>query len=308
MTSRMPLPPSSILLSHSAERFRHFLRASLPPLLKTDSGIVFLCGANRSRTHPISVRDVLLEYACKHFNEFRFFRAEDVFEALRENAKRDLLTIEDEIGNYSDCIIIVCDSESAFAELGAFSLKNELVGQVLIINDERFKNASSFITQGPIARADKRSRFKPTVYANFEAVLKSAVEIKTRLEKISRSNRQSVKLSTAHDFKAVRPKLRMLFLADLVHLFFPVRLRELEGLLRFFYGTGFSEIHLEVALLVGLGFIQKSDDGMLYYARKETAFFYDYPGLRTQSLRAQVIRHYFKRDRSRAAALYAKCL
>lgn len=305
MTSPMPLPPSSILRCHSAETFRKFLHAERPPKLKTDSSIVFLCGAVKSKQRPLPVRDVLLEYARKHFTDFRFFRAEDVFEALRESTKRDLLTIEDQIGNYSDCIIIICESESAFSELGAFSLKDELVNQVLVINDERYKHSSSFITQGPIARADKKSQFKPTIYANFEAVLKSAVEIETRLQKISRSNRQSVKLSTAQDFREVRPKLRMLFLADLVHIFFPLSLKELEGLLQFFYGAGFSEINLEIALLEGLGFVRTSGDGQLYYAREETTFFYDYFGLRMQSLRAGIIRHYFKRDRSRMAALHA---
>ena len=107
-----------------------------------------------------------LEYARNHFTNFRFFRAEEVFPALNEGHGNDLLTIEDQIGNYSDCIAIICESESAFAELGAFTLKEELVKQVLVINDERFKSSTSFITQGPIARANVKSQFKPAFYAN----------------------------------------------------------------------------------------------------------------------------------------------
>ena len=114
------------------------------------------------------------------------------------------------------------------------------------------------------------SQFKPAVYANYEAVLKSAVEIHTRLQTIRRNNRQAVSLATADDFKGARPKLRLLFLADLVHIFFPISDKELEHLLQFFYGAGFSEIHLELALLEGLRFIRRSKDGWLCYAREET--------------------------------------
>jgi len=299
------LPPSLILQSRPAEDIRAFL-ATKKLLLKIDSLIVFLCGAIKSEHHPLPVRDVLLEYARKHFKDFRFFRAEEVFQALSEGHGNDLLTIEDRIGKYSDCIVIICESESAFAELGAFTLKDELVKQVLIINDERYRNSKSFITQGPIARANQKSQFKPAVYANYEAVLKSAVEIHARLQKIRRDKRHAVSLATAADFKAAQPKLRLLFLADLVHIFFPISVKELEHLLQSFYGAGFSEINLELALLEGLGFIRKTKEGWLCYARNETSFFYDYyPGLRMPKLRAGVIRHYFKRDRNRMLALHS---
>jgi len=306
VTSCMPLPPSTILDTPAAKEIQGFIRTK-KPLLKTDSLIVFLCGAIRSERRPFPVRDVLLEYARKHFTDFRFFRAEEVFQALSKGHGNDLLTIEDQIGKYSDCIAIICESESAFAELGAFTLKDELVKQVLVINDERYRNSNSFITQGPIARANQKSQFKPAVYANYEAVLKSAVEIHTRLQTIRRSKRQAVTLGTAADFKSARPKFRLLFLADLVHIFFPISVRELEQLLQFFYGAGFAEIRLELALLESLKFINKLQDDWLCYGRDETSFFFDYdPALRVPKLRAGVIRHYFKCDRTRMQLLHSR--
>jgi len=122
----MPLPPSLILQSRPATEIQRFLQTQ-KPLLRADSFIVLLCGAMKSEHRPSPVRDVLHKYAIKHFKEFRFFRAEEVFEALRGSTSKDLLTIEDQIGDYSDCITIICESESAFAELGAFTLKEDLV-------------------------------------------------------------------------------------------------------------------------------------------------------------------------------------
>ena len=128
----MPPPSFSITDGNAAQLLKESIELD-QLFLNTDSVFVFLCGANKSEHKPEPVRDVLLEYARKHFLGFRFFRAEEVFDALKEKRKSDLLSLEDRIGDYSDCIIIICESESAFAELGAFALSEKLVKQILVI-------------------------------------------------------------------------------------------------------------------------------------------------------------------------------
>lgn len=277
------------------------LRKSLqdgPVFLRADAVFIFLCGANKSPEMPHPVRDVLLEYARKHFTSFRFFKAEEIFEALSGESKTDLLTLEDKIADYSDCVIIICESASAFAELGAFTHSNQLVKQVLIINDRKFRDASSFITRGPVAKANKKSKFKPVLYADFKYVLQSAVEIKMRLDTIERVNRKSSSLASEADFRNTRPKHRALFLADLIHLLSPTRLSEVVEVLRFLYGESHFDIALELALLRSFGLV-KHDDGWLCYTPLEPAFFYDYADTNSVLLRSMVVRHYHQNYRDR---------
>jgi hypothetical protein len=218
-------------------------------------------------------------------------------DALSGEHKSDLLTLEDKIADYSDCIIIICESPSAFAELGAFTHSDELVKQVLIINDRKFRSASSFIALGPVAKANKKSSFKPVIYADFRSVLKSVEEIKTRLETIERVNRQRRSLASADDFRKSRPKHRALFLADLIHLLSPTRLQEVVDVLRFIYGHSDFEIKLELALLRSFGLV-KHVDGWLCYTPLESGFFYDY-AYGSVLLRGLVVRYYHQKHRDR---------
>jgi hypothetical protein len=292
----MPTSPPSILQCKMVSCLREAIQIG-PVFLRSDAVLVFLCGANKSPEMPRTIRDELLEYARKHFTTFRFFKAEEIFEALRGDNKADLLTLEDKIADYSDCIIIICESASAFAELGAFTHSNQLVKQVLIINDRKFRDASSFITLGPVAKANKRSSFKPALYADFRSVLQSAEEIKSKLETIKRVNRQRRVLASEADFRNTRPKHRALFLADLIHLLSPTNLPEVDEVLRFLYGQCHLEIKLELALLRSFGLVNE-DAGWLCYSPLENSFFYDY-AYPTSLLRGLVVRFHHTTRRNR---------
>jgi hypothetical protein len=294
----MPPPSFSIAATSPASWFKKTL-SSKETFLISDAVFVFLCGGTRSISKPQPLRDILIQYARKHFSGFRFFRAEDVFDALKERRNTDLLTLENQIGDYSDCIIIICESEGAFAELGAFALSDKLVKQILVVNDEKYKDSRSFITDGPIARANEKSKFKPAVYANFETVLKSAIDIQTKLQLIQRTYRRRIPLTTAIDFKAAKPKERLLFLADLIHFFCPLTSSDLANLLQLFYGQDICDLHFDLALMVSLGFIEKLDTHWFRFGLNEATFFYDYDRLEPTALRGSIVRQYFQNDRDR---------
>jgi hypothetical protein len=302
----MPLPPHIFLSSRAVSALKQSLQHPAKPKLRTDASLVLLCGASGSDQRKLPVRDILMAYARKHFDGFRFFRAEEVLAALKGNTNTDFLTLEDGMADYSDCILVVCESESAFAELGAFTLSERLVKQVLVVNDTRFRRSASFINQGPIARANRKSRFKPAIFADFEAVLSSAVEIENRLQIIKRSNRLGVDLKTGDALKKTRAKYRLLFIADLIHFLFPTTLAELRTLLHFLYPGGYPDIAMEVALLCGLRFVHSDPEGWLFYAKDETRFFYDYPDLDPISVRSSAFRFYFQRDRDRCERLHRR--
>lgn len=122
------------------------------------SALIFVCGATRIG----SLRDSYIHYAATHHKEFSFFRAESILQGLED--KGDLLTLEDQFADYSDCLLIFCESESAYAELGAFSLKEELAGKTLVINDRKYEKSTSFINLGPLAKLEKKSKFGGSIW------------------------------------------------------------------------------------------------------------------------------------------------
>ena len=67
----------------------------------------------------------------------------------KEGHKGNILDVEHDISEFADHIIIILESPSAFAELGAFAhakLRNKLI----IINDKKYESENSFINLGPI--------------------------------------------------------------------------------------------------------------------------------------------------------------
>jgi len=202
--------------------------------LKSDSVLVFTCGRKPNPENP-TIRDLILDYAHKHFSSFKFFMAEDFFNAFENEEKLDLMTLEGDLADYSDCIIIILESESAFAELGAFSMYDKLAKIVLAINDTKFKNSDSFIKKGPLEKLNKESKFKPVMYVDFSTILTYMPDIREKLNKIEKKNRKRIKLATLEQYKICDPKIRILFLLDIISFFAPIKLSEVKNILVHLY-------------------------------------------------------------------------
>ena len=81
-------------------------------------------------------REIIKEYFTKHYNdEYDIIFAEEFVESANDG--RNLLDIENIIGAYADSIIIILESPSTFAELGAFANNPELVKKILVINEKQ---------------------------------------------------------------------------------------------------------------------------------------------------------------------------
>lgn len=144
-------------------------RIFMPP----SKNLIFLCGATRKN----SVRYKLKQYFEKHYaKEFEFILAEDLNKLVPE--KSDLLSQENILAYYSDCLMIILESPSTFAELGAFAnhrfeksadtaiVRNneELIKKMLVLNKLEFENEPSFINKGPIRKVKTQSKFKEIYY------------------------------------------------------------------------------------------------------------------------------------------------
>ncbi len=124
---------------------------------------LFLCGGASNRSY-ISSRDRLRKRLEKN-RKLTIFYPEDMFMELLSRKKYDLLTLEQFLAENSDEILIVCESPGSFAELGAFANNERTIGKVVVLIQKKFKNAKSFIMQGPVKYVETYNK-KNVIYYN----------------------------------------------------------------------------------------------------------------------------------------------
>lgn len=136
---------------------------------KEDVQFVFLCGANIKQGVPSKRRQILLDFSSRHLPYTKFFLAEAIFSVLRaEGHKTNLLDIENDLSKFSDFVIVVLESESAFCELGAFAVHKKLRKKLIVINDYNFRKSESFIKLGPVEAISEITDGKHILYYKME--------------------------------------------------------------------------------------------------------------------------------------------
>jgi hypothetical protein len=217
--------------------------------LDKESLVIFTCGAESTKTQ--SGREQLLKYAERYFKSGHFFRAEDAFPVLVRPSKDDYLSIEEDLAEYSDCVVIINESHGTLAELGAFASNNKIVEKLLVVNPREHIGSNSFINRGPIAKADKKSRFKTTIHVDLKAISVCFDSLIKRIEDNAlRKYRRKVDFSGKKAWKNADGKHRLLFLQDLLNLFSPLSREELEKVLKLFFPQEYPEYATELSLLL----------------------------------------------------------
>jgi len=69
---------------------------------------------------------------------------------LNDSVYPDLLTFEEDLAQTSTLVIIAVESPGSIAELGAFSVNDDLKNKIVILMSEHHHNQRSFITLGPV--------------------------------------------------------------------------------------------------------------------------------------------------------------
>lgn len=273
------------------------------PYLRKDAVIVFVCGKNISAVD--SNRKVFFQYANKHFEDFIFLLAENFFECL-EDKSENLLSIENKLADYSDCIIIILESESAFTELGAFSISDRLCKLILPINDRRYARSPSFINLGPLKKIDNISEgLGPTITANMKSFSHCFSSVRNRLEKIKRKNAKSISFTNINLFRN-NHKERLLLLFEIISLFGPIKSNEIIDFFINKYGMiRLDEIHFDLPLLVALGISRKIDE--YYISNKPGLSFIGFKKRNHFTTRSNIILYYKKYYPLRLQILNSSC-
>jgi hypothetical protein len=246
------------------------------------SKFVFLCGANKNRMEVSERRKALLEFSKIHLPHTHFFLAEKMFSTLQdEGHKGNVLDVEGLISDFSDYILIVLESPSAFAELGAFShekLRNKLV----IINSLDFKKDSSFINLGPIKAIEEASGKDRIVYYKMkkdgiekrDAIGDTFHQIYELFKEPIKSTGKSVDLDLLNPAKKFDKRSAM-FLHDLIYLSGPVLHKEIIELLKMIFGNdSYNKVAHLLAILCSFDSIERNGQGLYRSKIKET--YYDF--------------------------------
>lgn len=172
--------------------------------------VIFLCGGYLSVR-----RNRVRDYIKKFFPRFHVFYADDVWEYLANQKSENALTLEGELADFAELVIVIVESPGTMAELGAFAYDDKLRSKLLPILDVQHKSATSFINTGPVALVDQESSFAPCIHTDLDLILEAAGELKERLERIRpRTVRRS---PTPHE----SAKDQLLLLSDVLSVIGP---------------------------------------------------------------------------------------
>lgn len=273
--------------------------------LSKDANLIFVCGASLDANNGKNARKRFLDYSKANLPEYDIFIAEKFFNLFKGDM--DLLSVEDKLGNYSDCIIIFLESPSSIAELGAFSNNEKLVKQLLVVNDKKHETATSFIIKGPLAKISKQSEFGETIYCNMQRSLEVVGEIKKKLITMKRKYNKGINIRTFEEYSGNSEKSKMLFLLDLITLLQPVKKNELESILEVLIGEGTYYIEFDINMLMAVGYITEMD-GYYIKTKSITKMYYIFEKDRSViKIRSLVLSAYRKNDRYRIEKLIAYC-
>lgn len=167
---------------------------------------VFLCGA-ASTKKKTSYRD-LLRNKLKNAKRVSILYPEDLFMELLNRKKYDLLTLEKLLATNSDYIVIVCESPGSFTELGAFVNNSETVDKVIVLLQTKYKNAKSFIRQGPVEYVRSKDK-SHVIYYNAD-ILEAAEKIKKIL--YSKNNTGKKQKSSFKDLNIISGQYNFILL------------------------------------------------------------------------------------------------
>lgn len=123
--------------------------------------VILLCGGQYGDIDdpvPKSLRDAFLKIFPhpKSLKGKEIINAEEITKNYDFNKSyEDILAFETDLAQIVDLIIIFCESEGSLAELGAFSVINEILKRLFVIIREKHWSEASFVKLGPLRRVEQ---------------------------------------------------------------------------------------------------------------------------------------------------------
>lgn len=101
---------------------------------------------------------------------------ESLFSDLLAMKEYNLLNLERELAVNVDIIILPLEGQGAIAELGAFASFPEIVGNIIVINEEKYKRKASFINLGPMKLVREKNKNNIVYFGDSEDERREVVD------------------------------------------------------------------------------------------------------------------------------------
>jgi hypothetical protein len=180
---------------------------------------IFLCGADTSKKN--SFRNMLND-EFKKDAKFNSVYPEYIFASLYGKGKYNLMQLEDDLAKYVDLIVLPLEGIGTYCELGAFAMNKSLLPKIIVINEQKYKRSTSFISLGPLDLI-KKNNSKNLIYYKKGQESHIIPEI---VEKV-RSRRLSRRVS--YDIENLFNLSR--YILYLIAIFQPITIRTIKKLL-----------------------------------------------------------------------------
>jgi len=270
-------------------------------LIDDPKRLLFICGANQSINNPSERRKAVAKFVELNKPKWKVVYAENVFNKLFEISKgSNSLDVEHALVNYSDNVLIILESESAFAELGAFAHKS-IRKKVILINNLDYKDLPSFINTGPIRAIQE---LNPDALLYYQMSKNGIVELdgigsvfsklSIMLDKNIVNTYQSFEL---FDLSHNENKLTLFLVHDLIHICYLVTRQELIEMLKIIFGEkNFQSISTCLCVLEGIALIEKmklsGSDVYAYRSKKNSRYLHIEPPIKlVGAIRTNILKH-----------------
>jgi hypothetical protein len=117
------------------------------------TSVILVCGGRSdvTATKPTSLRDAYVKLLHrKEFSKYKTLLAEELQAFFPNGQYRDILTLEADIAQISDLIILFTESFGSAAELGAFAIMPTIAPKLLVVIDDHYYGEDSFIKLGSL--------------------------------------------------------------------------------------------------------------------------------------------------------------
>lgn len=142
---------------------------------------VFLCGGSAKGCVRNKIRRFLED------NHIQVLYPEDLFmEMMNRDKNANLIEYENKLADSVDAVVLICESEGAAAELGAFVQLDRIIDKLYIGIKYKERRNNSFIRLGPVKLLETRFKnkdnrifyYKPSDLSDFENKLLKTLEAK----------------------------------------------------------------------------------------------------------------------------------
>lgn len=186
--------------------------------------LTFLCGEGLKEIEKKGLkkeatnRHVLKEYLDK-YGESRVHSifVEELWKRFGSVKKIDLLTYEHYLAESCDSVILFSESLGTAAELGAFSLNDDLVKKLIVIIDSKYEGDDSFINNGPVEKINSLAKGN-VIYCN----LKSSMESSDLINKMQEYIQLKKTCEINKDIKKVLVHSYLMEILDIIYLLGPI--------------------------------------------------------------------------------------